>query len=185
MFAGRYFDGSPRDERRLTQRSDQHSTDIKRIFKRLQDLHSAIGMPPGNRDGTGISVETGAGGGGGGADVHQFYIEGRPISGTVEWEYTIGGAAADVGIDYDMTAAELVTEFETHSAISSGDVTASGGPLPHVSIEVQFADSVNLTWPPTVSSDDLEEDTGDPVTPVMKLRRTSIAAEEEEEEPPP
>lgn len=43
-----------------------------------------------------------------------------------------------MGFNFDDTAAEVETELETHSEITSGDVDVTGGPLPDTAVVIEF-----------------------------------------------
>jgi len=69
--------------------------------------------------------------------------------------HTIDVTTANVTVDYDMTAAALKTHLLAQfSGLASGDITATGGPLPEVPITIQWKGDavadVSDNWPPTV-----------------------------------
>lgn len=81
-------------------------------------------------------------------EVHEISTTGSPSSGSFDLTYDIGGSDT-VTIAWDDTASEVQTAYETHSGISSGDVSVTGGPLPLVAVYVRFTgdlagESINL-----------------------------------------
>lgn len=70
-------------------------------------------------------------------EVHEITTTGSPTSGDFDLTYDIGGSDT-ITINYDDTAAEVKTAFETHSGITTGDVVVTGGDLPDVAIYVRF-----------------------------------------------
>lgn len=72
-------------------------------------------------------------------------VIGQPTGGTLELDVTVpdsGGTPVteEVELDYDDEDTEVKTNFETdHSEISDGGVIITGGPLPNVPIEIEFA----------------------------------------------
>ena len=75
-------------------------------------------------------------------EVHEITTTGSPSSGTATLTYTINGTGDTITINWDDTAAEVQTAFETHSAVTSGDVVCSGGPLPSVAVYARFAQNL-------------------------------------------
>lgn len=61
---GRQFDSTVRTERVVEQMLNQHHTDILRLLKRIAQLESSWGIPPGNQDGTGSAFGFSGGAGG-------------------------------------------------------------------------------------------------------------------------
>lgn len=77
------------------------------------------------------------------SEIHYYTIIGGPTGGT----FTVGLAVPDenddlvtetITLDWDMTAEEVKTEFETHSEAESGDFDVTGGPFPNATISVMY-----------------------------------------------
>lgn len=77
-------------------------------------------------------------------EVHELSTTGSPTSGTADLTYIIGSSDT-VTINYDDTAAEIVTAMETHAGVASGDVACTGGPLPAVAIYIIFRNNLANT----------------------------------------
>jgi hypothetical protein len=71
-------------------------------------------------------------------EVHEITTTGSPSSGTATLTYIIDGVSDTVTINYDDTAAEVLTAMETHSNVASGDVVCTQGPLPADAIYIRF-----------------------------------------------
>lgn len=108
-------------------------------------------------------------------EVHQIAIHGEALAGTFDLDVAIdpdgGGAGSPetLTFDFDFTASEVKTEYETHSAITSGDIDVIGGPLPDVAVYVVFltTGTLNRTQAlPTPDSSSLSG--GRPVAKVAK-----------------
>ena len=70
-------------------------------------------------------------------------------------------------INYDDTAAEIETEFETHTLIASGDISVIGGPLPDAAVYVVFLADGDLNRAQTLPAPDSSSLTG--TNPVAKV----------------
>lgn len=78
-------------------------------------------------------------------EVHEVTTSGSPSSGTATLTYVINSVSDTVTINYDDTAAEVLTAMETHSQVTAGDVVCFGGPLPSVAVYIKFAGNLANT----------------------------------------
>ena len=89
-------------------------------------------------------------GGGGGAScpaqnaIHALHVFGSPTGGTFTLDLTVTSSDT-VTMNWDDTAAEVQTALETHTDITSGDVTVTGGPFPDASVIIEFTASLAST----------------------------------------
>lgn len=96
--------------------------------------------------------------GGGGSCVStnekwQIIVLGSPTSGTFDLGVTVNGTKETLTFNYDDTAAEIATEFKTHSEIGASDVTVTDGPLPDTSVTIEFTGDLAgtaMTVPPEI-----------------------------------
>ena len=83
-----------------------------------------------------------SGGSGGGScpaqnAIHALHVFGGPTGGTFTLSLTVSSTDT-ITMNWDDTAAEVKTAFETHTDITSGDVTVTGGPFPDTSMIIEF-----------------------------------------------
>lgn len=97
------------------------------------------------------------GGGGGGTcanrnEVWQIWIIGDPSGGAFDMTFAINSVTETVAIDYDASASEVATALATHSELTSGDVSVSGGSFPGRNVNVEFIGSqaAKSIRPPTI-----------------------------------
>lgn len=103
-------------------------------------------------------VRIGDGGGGGDCtcpEIHEFSTNGA-TSGTFSTTYTLDADSDVITWDWDASASEVQTAYESGSLFSSGDVTVSGGDWPNVAIYVKFNTYPwSRTYVPTVDNSSL------------------------------
>lgn len=75
-------------------------------------------------------------------EIWQLTIFGTPTGGSLDLGVNVLGTTETITLDFDMTDAEVQTEFEGHSEIGAGNVECSGGPFPDSAILVEFIDDL-------------------------------------------
>lgn len=71
-------------------------------------------------------------------EIWELGVIGTPTGGTFDLSVRVNDVTETVTINYDDTAAEVKTALATHSEITSSDIETGGGPLPDVSIGIEF-----------------------------------------------
>jgi hypothetical protein len=89
-----------------------------------------------------------SGGGGGSCPaqnaIHALHVFGGPTGGTFTLGLTVTSTDT-ITMNWDDTAAEVKTAFETHTDITTGDVTVTGGPFPDASVVIEFTGNLANT----------------------------------------
>lgn len=74
-------------------------------------------------------------------EIWKLKVTGTPTGGSFDIDVTVKSSQETLTINYNWTAAQVKTEFATHSELASGDLSTSGGPFPGSEIIVQFQGS--------------------------------------------
>lgn len=92
---------------------------------------------------------SGSGGGGGECSpqnaILDYTIFGSPTGGTFSVEQTINAVTETLTFGWNFTAAQVQTEYETHSQVAVGDVSVSNGPFPNATVRVEFIGNLENT----------------------------------------
>lgn len=71
-------------------------------------------------------------------EVWSFIIAGVPTGGSFDLLMTVNGSQETLTFNYNWTAAQVKTEFATHTELASADLDTAGGPFPDTTIYVEF-----------------------------------------------
>lgn len=121
----------------------QHDVDLKRLWNLLAP--QGQGWPVGG-DGSGGPLvgpwspyEADGAGCPAANAVFMITLAGPPTSGTWAMEWNIGGTNSVLtSVAYNVSAASLVTNIESHANVGSGDVAVTGGPGNTTNFRVEF-----------------------------------------------